>query len=463
MKTKWLSVGIILLFIGVAIAPSITLISALPSDDKNLIQSSYQTRLDSIIWDNYGFDGSTGWGWASQWDDNYPFQCQTADDFLLTNNSLITGVHWWGWFGGDLPWPNPIDINILFYDDDGTGTMPTGAGMEDPTSTALAVYTITEVYGIPVDPDDPFNCVYEYNITLPTPFYASADTKYWIAIQANLTWPPQWGWWTNGINPDQLHCPVQGFPLLGTEYWTDLSSQGDMTFQLYGGLAFPPSPPVIHGLDAGEIFLEYQFWTDPIIDPAGDSLYIRWDWDDGNITDWLGPYSSGSIVYTSHAWEDAGIYDIRAQLKGTGGESNWSEPHPITIVQGGPPSTPWITGPSPGKPRTTYTYEFNATVTVGYTIFYFIDWADDSNSGWIGPYSSAEIGTANHSWAKRGTYLIQIKAMDCLGQESAWGTLPVKIPLSSTIPFLRFSEILLERFPNAFPLLRILVGFNQYL
>jgi hypothetical protein len=405
LKRKGLTAGIILLFIGVAIAPSITLISALPSDDKNLIQSSYQTRLDSIIWDNYGFDGSTGWGWASQWDDNYPFQCQTADDFLLTNNSLITGVHWWGWFGGDIPWPNPIDINILFYDDDGTGTMPTGAGMEDPTSTALAVYNILEVYGISVHPGDPFNCIYEYNITLPTPFFVSANTKYWIAIQGNLTYPPQWGWWTNGINPDQLHIPVQGFPLLGTEYWTDLYLDGDMAFQLYGEHAFPPSPPVIHGPNTGEIYIEYQFWTDPITDPAGDSLYIRWDWDDGNITDWLGPYSSGSTVSASHEWDDAGVYDIRAELNGMAGSSGWSNPHTITIIRNQPPVANF-----------TYTIE---ALSVSFDASSSYD-PDGEILIWhwtFGDGASGQGQTINHTYTQPGRYNVILTIVDDHSQE----------------------------------------------
>jgi hypothetical protein len=428
--------------------------------DFNTSIISGEEKIDSVIWNNYGLTNSSD-GMASQWDDSYPFQCQVGDDFLPSSDFYVTGVHWWGcFFNGELPWPNPSDFNIIFYADDGTGYMPTGAGMEDPTPTALAVYHIPQVNETPVDPDNPFNVWFEYNTSLPAPFSVVADTKYWIAIQANVSWPPQWGWGRNGYeNPEQLLGPVQGFPLMQVPYWTDISYGGDMAFILYGRLRVPPLPPVIYGPSDGVINVEYSFWTDPVTDPEGDVLYCRWDWGDGNVTDWLGPYSSGSIVYASHAWQDAGIYDIRAQLKGTDGESNWSEPHIITIVQGGPPSTPWIDGPSPGKPRITYTYEFNATVSVGDTILYFIDWGDNTNSGWIGPYLSGEVENANHSWAKRGTYPIKIKAKDGLGQESAWGTLPVKIPKTYTIPFLKFWERIFERFPHAFPLLRFLLTF----
>jgi hypothetical protein len=456
---KWLAFGIILLFICVTVVPSIIMFVVKASNDNYQIQYPGISTSDPVIWNNYGYIPS-GYGWASQWDDMYPFQCQVADDFFLENNSLVTSVHWWGWFGGDLPCPNPIDFNIIFYHDDETGTMPTGAGMQDPTPTAISVYHIPQVNGTPVDPYNPFNMLFEYNTTLPTPFYAEANTKYWIAIQGNLSYPPQCGWLTNGDNPDQLLGPVQGFPLVGTPYWTDISQGGDMAFVLNGIVNPCPFPPVIHGPTDGVINVDYTFWTDPVTDSSGDSLYCRWDWDDGNITEWLGPYPSGTTIYASHAWEDAGVYDIRAKLKGNGGESNWSEPLTITIVQNEPPSTPLITGPSEGKPGIIYTYEFMATVNEGDTISYYIDWGDNTSSGWLGPYLSGAEQTVNHSWAKKGTYIIKIKAMDCLGIESGWGTLKVKIPKSYNIPLLQFWMMLLGRFPNAFPILHFLLDFN---
>jgi hypothetical protein len=423
----------------------------------SVVASEEQT--DSVIWDNYGY--STGsYGWASQWDDMYPFQCQVADDFLLESDFLVTCVHWWGCFWGDFPWPNPTDFNIIFYADDGTGNMPTGAGMEDPTPTALAVYHILQVNGSPVDPENPFNVWFEYNTSLPGPFSVVANTKYWIAIQINQSYPPQWGWGTNGYeNPEQLLGPVQGFPLASEPYWTDISNNGDMAFILSGRLLLPPSPPVISGPSHGLVNVEYTFSTDVVTDPEGDMFFCRWDWGDGNITDWLGPYPSGFPISASHSWGTAGVFEICAKLKSIGGESSWSEPHAITIVQNQPPTTPWITGPSPGKPRIVYTYEFHANVTVGDTVFYFIDWGDNTNSGWIGPYVSGAVGSANHSWEKRGTYQIKIKAMDCLGQESDWGTLPVKIPYSSSAPFQQFWVRIVERFSNAFPILRFLLTF----
>jgi hypothetical protein len=309
--------------------------NSLNSISINKYISHEEKKSDTIIWDNYEYNITGAKAWASQLDVIYPFNCQVGDDFMLNDDMQVTGVHWWGKFwGGYPPWPNPTDFNIIFYADDGTGNMPTGAGMYDPTSTALAVYFIPDVTGVLCGPYDYW---FEYNITLPDPFVITANTKYWIAIQAVFPWTPQWGWSTNADNPDQLHVPVQGFPMMGEPYWTNIGNFGDMAFQLYGEPNYAPLPPVIHGPYNGDVNNEYDFWTDPITDPSSDSLYIRWDWDDGNITDWLGPYSSGSNASASHSWTRGGIYKIRAQLQGMGGQSNWSEPHTISIFQNTPP------------------------------------------------------------------------------------------------------------------------------
>jgi hypothetical protein len=323
--------------------------------------------------------------------------------------------------------------------------------MVDPTSTALTVYFMPQVLGTHFGINDAW---FEYNITLPEPFNVTANSKYWIAIQAVFDWPPMWAWFFNEDYPDQLHVAMAGFPETGMSYWTD-TGYGDMAFYLTGHLSIPLSPPIIHGATVGEINNEYDFWTDPIIDPMGDSLYIRWDWDDGNITDWIGPYSSGSIVYASHAWEDAGMYDIRAQLKGTSGESTWSEPHTITIVQNQQPSTPIITGPSKGKRGISYNYKIESLDPENENISYYNDWADGTNTGWIGPFLSGQEQTLNHTWNKKGTYTIKAKARDIHDQESDWGILSVTMPYEPQFPFIHW---LLERFPNAFPIFRYLLG-----
>lgn len=80
--------------------------------------------------------------------------------------------------------------------------------------------------------------------------------------------------------------------------------------------------------------------------------------------------------------------------------------------------------PKPG----TYNYTFNATDPENEYIYYFIDWGDGTNTGWIGPFPSGKEITCNHTWMEKGTYLVKAKAKDIYDQEGPWGheDIPIK-------------------------------------
>jgi pyrrolidone-carboxylate peptidase len=124
-----------------------------------------------------------------------------------------------------------------------------------------------------------------------------------------------------------------------------------------------------------------------------------------------------------------------------------------------PPGTPTITGQENGTIKQTYNYNCSTLDPDRDDVLYYIDWGDGTNSGWIGSYSSGEVITVSHVWNKKGTYTVKVKAKDVLGAESGWGTLKVTMPVSSMKPMPGFLEMFFERFPNAFPLIRHLVGF----
>jgi len=93
----------------------------------------------------------------------------------------------------------------------------------------------------------------------------------------------------------------------------------------------PPGSSTIEGLQWGVINKGYSFSINAT-DPDGDILYCTWDWGDGNITDWLGPYSSNETISVSHAWSQKGTYEIRVKLKDKfGHENNWSDPHVFNV------------------------------------------------------------------------------------------------------------------------------------
>jgi len=101
-------------------------------------------------------------------------------------------------------------------------------------------------------------------------------------------------------------------------------------------------------------------------------------------------------------------------------------------------------------------YTFNAVDPDGDDVKYFIDWGD-GDTEWTGFSASGTPVVVSHTWAEEDTYTITAKAQDEYGLESDWGTLEVEMPVNQQVinPLL---QMILERFPNAFPLLRQLLG-----
>jgi uncharacterized protein YcfL len=111
-----------------------------------------------------------------------------------------------------------------------------------------------------------------------------------------------------------------------------------------------------------------------------------------------------------------------------------------------PPEKPVIEGPSHGKAGRTYKYSFVTTDHEGDDIYYYVDWGDNTSSGWIGPYSSGEEITRSNKWTEKGTYIIRCKAKDTYDAESLWGELEVTIPRNKAINNFQWTRFL-DRFP----------------
>jgi len=131
---------------------------------------------------------------------------------------------------------------------------------------------------------------------------------------------------------------------------------------------------------------------------------------------------SGSIVWQktglNHAWDAEGFFTE-------------------------PPNSPSIDGSGEGKTGVSIPYTFVTSDPEEENVFYYIDWGDDTNTGWIGPYPSGEEVTIEHSWSKEGDYLLRCKAKDVIYAESNWTIFKVSIPrnkVSDNSLFLRFLE-----------------------
>jgi len=116
-------------------------------------------------------------------------------------------------------------------------------------------------------------------------------------------------------------------------------------------------------------------------------------------------------------------------------------------------------GSSSGNTGTSYTYSASTTDPEGDQISYLFDWGDGTFSEWTSLKNSGQTVSTNHIWQSDGSYQIRVKAKDVHGIQSEWSDpLPITMPYSYN-PMHQFFEWLFERFPNAFPLLRQLMGY----
>ncbi|MHB2149615.1 GxGYxYP domain-containing protein [Calditrichota bacterium LG25] len=63
-----------------------------------------------------------------------------------------------------------------------------------------------------------------------------------------------------------------------------------------------------------------------------DSVSVRFDWGDGDSSEWSDFQASGYLFTQTHAWADTGSFSIRFKTRNTGlNESEWSAPTVVTI------------------------------------------------------------------------------------------------------------------------------------
>jgi hypothetical protein len=176
----------------------------------------------------------------------------------------------------------------------------------------------------------------------------------------------------------------------------------------------------------------------------GDKTFLEYRDDEkqGNATAGDTAEKEGQLTKVGNAW----------QFDGSGVDYVVSE----SINKA--PNAPTIDGPTSGKPGVKYDFTLSATDPDGNKVMYFVDWGDGTQTNWTGPNASGAPVILSHTFLKKGTYIVKGKAKDIYGNESDWGTLQVKMPITQQTGIHSLLERILARFPHAFPILRYLFG-----
>lgn len=276
------------------------------------------------------------------------------------------------------------------------------------------------------------------------------------------------GGWKGWDNDSDFTAYVTSIKNRSSPHSLDIKAGSDIVHEYFGNYSgefvyiawiyFPeniaPLAPNITGPENGTAgsYYEYNFTT---TDYNQDDIFYYIDWGDGNIENWIGPYTSGEIVEIGHVWSEPGIYEIRAKAKDTSGaESNWSEPYTI-IIENQQPNPPIINGPIGGKKGISYIFNFVSYDSNGDDLKYYIDWGDGSSNitGYEAQGTNVPVA---HTWAKDGVYTITAYAQDVYGADGPESTKTFKVTRNKSVK----NQIFLHFFEQ-FPLLEKLF-FNRF-
>jgi hypothetical protein len=172
----------------------------------------------------------------------------------------------------------------------------------------------------------------------------------------------------------------------------------------------PPTAPLAPiGPTSIQCGTNYSF-NSSAIDPDGDQIRIRFDWGDGNLSNWSEYVESNTTVSFSHAWTSPATYLLFVIAQDTNqSDSNWSTPVPITVSQiSTEPPIIEIILINNGSVNDTILFDASNSVDPDGELRHFT-WN-------FGDGSIATGVTSAHSYALPGTYQVNLTVIDDLEQ-----------------------------------------------
>jgi thiol-disulfide isomerase/thioredoxin len=419
---KSVVIGIILLFIGTSVLPFIGITSS--QQYKIKIENTYDNHIEKIIGQPYnGFLRVYIVEPISRWDNNdrvayhfgfldFAINEQVSIEYLDTYIKHVT------WNAQQAGFSNVQENNVMVI-----------AAVFNPE--------IHKGYAYPPS-RNPFDAHFVDAAAGATPGHTGSNI-----VKENFTHTVFVEEATAQYCP---YCPAMA------EALNNISKSGDYPFYFVALIAKNHQGNVINSVALDYLINNYNFYGYPtaffdggrkvLVGGYDQESYYRTRIEQCGKTDVHEMDLNLSVV-----WKGNGVIDIAVSI------FNKEE------MPNGAPSTPTLTGPSSGKLKKEYSFNVTTTDPEGDQVWYWIDWGDGTNTSWIGPFASGTGITQSHTWSAKGNYTITAKAKDTAGHESDWATLTVTMPYSYVKPIPKFYDLLFQRFPNAFPLLRQLMGY----
>jgi len=237
---------------------------------------------------------------------------------------------------------------------------------------------------------------------------------------------------------------------VGNNRVIEVDGSGTIVWQKTG-LQFPASAERL--ANGNTLIAELQAYRVIEVDPAGSIVWQKTGYEMPCDAHRL---SNGDTLISDF---EHGVYEVNPAGTTVWQMTNLNGPYSAYAYFSNPPNQPTINGPASGKINEPLSYSFVSTDPDNDPLFYFVDWGDSANTGWVGPYASNEHVNLSHTWTEKGTYVLKAKVADIYSADSDWATLSVTLPQTSNAfePH-SFLSWLLARFPHAFPILQHILG-----
>jgi hypothetical protein len=390
----------------------------------------------------------TGWAVDGTYTPHSYPQIILADDWMCTETSTVSDIHFWGSWQDDLV-GSITAFDIAIYSDEPANPTTLFSQPDEklwertfyPGDWVQAgPWTGTIGWYHPVIGTSAQNnhfTYWQYNIEdIDNPFVQENNTIYWLAITAIIRADqpqPRWGWMssTDHWNDNAVNSYLGYLDWYELEEPPDFNTALDFSFVINGDVAplnHPPNiPSKLSGPSNGEVGQRYSFSTQTT-DPDGDRVRYGIDYtSDGLVDFWSTSYQNSGSTYTINLrFLSTGTYYLRVKAEDIyGAQSDYSLVKTIVIVGvNNPPNIPNPPlGPTTGFINEALTFSTSSTDPESDQIKYGWDWNGDGTvDEWSGFLSSGATDSRSHTFTTAGTYQIQVKAEDINGSQSAFST-----------------------------------------